>query len=73
MMGATHTAHCARLRGAEARAVARAPHRWDEGTFQHRERDHLVFYYKSDASKFAHSLDFDEWGVSKSWVVISQS
>lgn len=66
---------CARLWGteSEARAAARSPRRWDEGTFQHRERSHLVFYYKSDNTKYAHSLDLDEWGVAKSWLVITQS
>jgi len=32
-----------------------------------------VFYYKSDNTKYAHSLDLDEWGVAKSWLVITQS
>ena len=33
----------------------------------------LFTFYKSDGTKYAHSLDLDEWGVSKSWVVIAQS
>jgi hypothetical protein len=44
---------------------------WDEGTFQGRTKDdHLVFYYKTDKTKFCHSLLFEEHGVTKSWVVI---
>ena len=45
---------------------------WDEGTFQERKNPHLVFYYKGDYSKYAHSLELEEWGVSKSWVIIAQ-
>ena len=46
---------------------------WDEGAFQGRTKDdHLVFYYKTDKTKFSHSLLFEEHGVTKSWVVIEK-
>ena len=45
---------------------------WDEGTFQGREKNHLVFYYKSANIKYAHSLELEEHGVAKSWVVIDE-
>ena len=39
---------------------------WDEGTFQGRTKDdHLFFYYKTDKTKFSHSLLLFEDGVTK--------
>ena len=46
---------------------------WDMATFQGRERDRLIFFYATDQSKWAHSLDFDEHGISKSWVILEKS
>ena len=45
---------------------------WDMGTFQQREKLHLVFFYSSDSTKFAHSLSLDDWGVSKVWVIVEK-
>ena len=44
---------------------------WDEGTFQGREKKHLIFLYHPPGGsfKYAHSLDLDEHGVSNSWVI----
>ncbi len=46
---------------------------WDEGTFQGRTGKHLVFFYKSVPMKYGHSLDFEEFGVAKSWVIIGEA
>ena len=45
---------------------------WGMGTFQQREKLHLVFFYSSDSTKFAHSLSLDDWGVSKVWVIVAK-
>ena len=45
---------------------------WDEGTFQKREKELLVFHYAAVPMKYAHSLLLEEWGVSKSWVIVEQ-
>ena len=46
---------------------------WDLGTFQKREKTHLVFSYSEVvAFKYAHSLLLEEWGPTKSWVVLEQ-
>ena len=45
---------------------------WDIRTFQQREKLHLVFFYSSDSTKFAHSLSLDDWGGSKVWVIVAK-
>ena len=45
---------------------------WDEGTFQSRSGNHLVFYYKAVPMKFAHSLLLEEHGCTMSWAVIEK-
>ena len=45
---------------------------WDEGVFHRREKDLLIFHYASVPMKYAHSLLLEEWGVSKSWVIVKQ-
>ena len=47
----------------------------DVGTFQKRERTYLVFHYKNEPEDpfkyvYAHSLELDEYGIGKSWVII---
>ena len=47
---------------------------WDLGTFQKREKTHLVFSYSEVvAFKYAHFLLLEEWGRTKLWVVLEQA
>ena len=39
---------------------------WDEGAFQSRSKDKIVFYYKAVPMRFAHSLLLEEHGTTGS-------